>query len=173
MAGSRRGESLQEIVSSLAAPREGPSHEHVLADPASWPWFKVGQGDRVARHPWCRECGLVKGVAGGKPYDLGGLANLLALLVDELEHDGRRVVKAQRRLVMKRLEAVDAGDPFAWGRADQHELLVGIVAAVTGQREEVVHSYLHRAMGQQARRRRSDRRGSVDEREGEGAQDRS
>lgn len=146
---------MEEIVASLAAPEEEGRHEHVLADPSSWPWFRVGEGDRVARHPWCRECGLVKGVSGGKPYDMGGLANLLALLVEELEHDGRRVIQAQRRLVTKRLAALEAGDPFAWSRSDQIALLVGLVAAVTGDRVETVHSYLHKAV---VRERRSKRR---------------
>ncbi len=152
--GMRRGESLPEIVASLAAPESASHHEHVLADPASWPWFRVGDGDRVARHPWCRDCGLVKGVSGGKPYDLGGLSNLLALLVDELEHDGRRVVKTQRRLVTKQLAAMEAGDPFAWSRNEQHALLVALVATVTGQREQTVHSYLHKALKQDHRLRR-------------------
>lgn len=147
-------ESLEEIVASLAGSGSQPRHEHVLADPASWPWFRVGAGDRVARHPWCRDCGLVKGVSGGKPYDMGGLANLLALLVEELEHDGRRVVQAQRRLVTKRLAALDAGDPFAWSRSDQIALLVGLVAAVTGDRVEVVHSYLHKAVVRDRRQQR-------------------
>lgn len=152
--GMRRGESLPEIVASLCAPDDGPRHEHVLADPTSWPWLRVGGGDRVARHPWCRECGLVKGVAGGKPYDMGGLSNLLALLVDEMEHDGRRVVKAQRRLVTRKLSAMEAGDPFAWSRNDQHAILVGLVATVTGQSEPIVHSYLHKALKQNHRLRR-------------------
>jgi hypothetical protein len=151
---SRRGESLPEIVASLGSQEPNRSHDHVLADPSSWPWLREAQGDRVVRHPWCRECGLVKGTTGGKPYDMGGLSNLLARLVDELEHDGRRVVKAQRRLVTKRLMALDAGDPFAWSRSDQHELLVGLVATVTGQRVETVHSFLHKALKQDARDRR-------------------
>lgn len=144
---SRRGETLEEIVASLAAPGAPPRHGHVIADPASWPYFRVGSGDRVARHPWCRECGLVKGIAGGKPYEMGGLVSLLARLVDALEHDGRRVVAAQRRLVTKRLTALGADDPFAWTRAEQRALLVELVAAVTGMRTETVHSYLHRAEG--------------------------
>lgn len=119
------------------------THEHRLAESATWPWLPAGDTGATVAHPYCVDCGSIKSVGTERALDMGGLMNLLGRLRVVLEARGHRVTQVQRRLIGQRLTALEADDKFAQSRSRQYDLVAGCVSAVVGIPEHVVHSYLH------------------------------
>lgn len=117
------------------------AQRHRVAPRQDWPWLPVQERGTLAAHPYCERCGLVRLVGGQRALDLGGLANLIARLELRLR-EGRKVTEAQRRLIVKRLEAQDAVDGFGLSRRAQYGIVAEVVGRYTGLPEDVVLSYL-------------------------------
>ena len=122
-------------------------HIHAIADAATWPWLKTGPGGAVLRHPYCDRCGQIMAIGSDRPYDRGGLANLVARVSERMDHDGRRIIEAQRRLIHRRLDQLQAGDPFSWTLAGQVHLVCDVIGNHTGTTHGTVLSYVQDIIG--------------------------
>lgn len=72
---------------------------------------------------------------------MGGLVNLLARLDRTLREHGHKLTEAQKRLIVKQLEAASAGDQFAHSRTAQENTLTRIVATYTGIHHDALQTY--------------------------------
>ncbi|MGQ0534484.1 MAG: hypothetical protein ACT4PT_00220 [Methanobacteriota archaeon] len=115
---------------------------HHVAHSKEWPWLPVQDLNVLAPHPFCVDCGLVKPIGKARAVDLGGLANLLSRMERELRAIGLKVTEAQRRLLMKRLEALDAGDAFGLSKESQIRMVAACAASVLGRSEDQLQSLL-------------------------------
>lgn len=115
---------------------------HVPASRDTWPWLPLSSGGRVARHPYCRACGLVKFVGSNGALPAGGLHNLIARLGRLLSGTGMKITEAQRRLITRDIEADRIHDVYGLSREQQGELLARIIGSRLGLVPEVVMSYL-------------------------------
>lgn len=132
----------------------GAEHIHAIADASHWPWLKTGPGGAVLKHPYCDHCGQIMAIGSDRPYDRGGLTNLIARLSDHMDRDGRRIIEAQRRLIHRKLNELQAGDPFAWTLAAQVHIVCEVVGHYTGSTHGTVLSYVRDLIGHRGRPRR-------------------
>jgi hypothetical protein len=80
-------------------------------------------------------------VGAERGRDLGGLANLIGTLDRRMRQDGLPITEAQRRLIMRKLVALEADDGFSLTKERQLEILSDVVAGYLRVRPEVVRSY--------------------------------
>lgn len=132
----QRGRDAEASEPAAPAPADDPPSDpgpdHAVAAPEHWPWLPKLDDGTLDKHPFCLECGAVQVVGRQRGVKLGALLNRLAYLDKRLRRTGRKLTEAQRRLVVKRLEAAGADDAFAMSRAAQDELLKESVVQVTG-----------------------------------------
>lgn len=115
---------------------------HRVPGAAHWPWLPTERTGTLSRHPYCADCGLVSSVGSDRALDLGGLANLLGRLGRALRDGGLKLTEAQRRLILKALQAEGADDRFGLSRTHQERLFAQSVAATLGVHQNVIHTYL-------------------------------
>ena len=84
----------------------------------------------------------MKALGASRPFDLGGLTNLLARLEQRLADVDLRVTEAQRRLIVRRFQALGADDAFTLSRENQLRIVSEVVAAHLGLEPRAVESYL-------------------------------
>lgn len=121
-----------------ADPGPSPEELHTVAPVEDWPWLPTLATHSLAKHPYCEECGLVRVVGPESGLDKGALVNLIARLDRRLRDDGRKLVEAQRRLVLKEMESRGVVDGFATPLGAQIEHLTEIVADYCGWDERYV-----------------------------------
>ena len=118
------------------------SVEHQVAHRQTWPWLPTSGSGILAPHPFCEDCGLIKIVGTNRGLDMGGLMNLISKLYRRLRDAGVHATEAQKRVVVKNLEAAKAHDDFGLSRRHQNHLVSRIVGECLGVRPSVVESYL-------------------------------
>lgn len=128
--------------SSSDAEALAPTPRHTLAQRGDWPWLPTLDHGTLAPHPWCVECGRVAAVGSARALDLGGLLNLLGRLTERLRREGYKLTEAQRRLIVKRLEALEADDRFGLTREAQQRMVSEVVASHVRTQPAIVQSYV-------------------------------
>ena len=124
------------------AQREPPAARHKMAPRTAWPWLPTLEHQHLAAHPYCAQCGGVKYTGSMRAAPLGGLVNQASRLRDLLRAQGRKVTEAQFRLIVKRLEALEADDTFLHSRRTQERLLLESFSTYTRIDPETLASYL-------------------------------
>ena len=122
-------------------PAHTPRCAHRIAPGTEWPWLPTHTRGHLARHPWCTQCGSIAAVGGERARDLGGLVNEIARICAALAVGGIKVTEAQRRLMTRRLAALDAHDRFAFDRDTQERTLLGVVSEFTGLAPDTIATY--------------------------------
>lgn len=107
-------------------------YEHAIAHPSKWPWLERGDGKGLDRHPYDPGSGLVKYVGADRALKPGAIVNLLARLRERVDRDGRKIADVQQRLILKRLHARRADDPFGLKLHTQLRMIEETVREITG-----------------------------------------
>lgn len=117
-------------------------HVHRIAAPSTWPWLPTRKGGPMVQHPFCEVCGLIKAIGSERPLKQGGIVNLVAALSERFTATGRKVTEAQRRLINKKLTALQVEDTFAYTRASQLAVFVQVFGDYTGVPKDIVVSHM-------------------------------
>lgn len=128
------------VPTEETAPPAAPRHR--LAEPSRWPWLPKEGSRMLARHAWCVDCGEVRVTGSARAMPFGGLMNLLGRLEHRFSHHGIVMTEAQRRLIVKGLEALGVDDTFGLPREKQLHIFTTVVARYVGLAPAVVQTYL-------------------------------
>ena len=76
------------------------------------------------KHPWCKNCGLIKNITDDRPKKIGYWMNKLSIISDNLS-----LKQCQRRLIAREIESCDYfQDMFGTYGSVQKELFINIIS---------------------------------------------
>ena len=93
-------------------------------------WLPVTEinNNSVEKHPWCRQCGLVKNISEDFPRGLGYWMNLLSYISDRYN-----LTQCQKRLMAKDIEASEyLDDTFSTCNSFQKRIF-----------NKIINKYIH------------------------------
>ena len=114
------------------------THESCGFENMIWLPLKSDRGSDIAPHPWCTKCGAVKNISPDRAKRLGYWTDILSRMSRQF-----KVSQAQKRLVVKELEAYDGfGDIYSMTFSAQQKIFVNVVKKYLNLREQTIYSFL-------------------------------
>jgi len=113
---------------------------HVSCSSESMIWLPVRdeKGSDISPHPWCIKCGAVKNISPDKAKKLGYWTDVISRISKQF-----KVSQAQKRLVVKELEAYDGfDDVYSMTFSAQQKIFVNAVKKYFRLKEQTIYSFL-------------------------------
>jgi len=136
----REIEQLQRANGDLFSSLRNGRHIHESSCNRLW---LPSQSGTLQPHPCCKYCGAVKNISSDRARGMGYYTNILSELAIYLKRKGKKITKAQIRLIIKELEKIDGfDDTYVMFGTVQRSLFVDTVRRYTGLSRSLIESFL-------------------------------
>jgi hypothetical protein len=115
-------------------------HEHEDCGSNERVWLPINdESATVARHPYCKHCGVVRNLSRDRATGIGYFMNVLALM----KRKGKAVTNSQIRLISKELmEMDDFEDKYWMKKSIQENIFIKTVKKYCNFSQNYIQSFL-------------------------------